>query len=430
MRRLVETSPLLPLVLVSVTFPRGAAAEPQGHLGITRALAELYRRGCLGPEPRDEAAMALLLDGLGAELRATVGLSHVTLTLEVLRRNLEPAVEALATILRHPRFTEADRARTVDKLVGDLLASRDDDAELCRRALRAHLFGEHPHGRHPMGTAAGLESITLADLRAHHQRLIGPDDAILGVAGDVDEGACDMIQERLGACLGGGVDRSTLGAPVEPVGRHLVVVDKPGRAQVQLGVATLGTHPLDPDQTALEVGVTIFGGTHTSLLTQAIRVDRGWSYDASASLSVSRVREMMAFWAAPAEGDAPACLAEMLRLFSTFLREGVEPAQVAFARRYLRGSWAFEVDTADKRLFLAVDRALYGLPRDHHERYLERLEAVTAESVNGALRTRLSADNLWVAAVGGAERQAPWLGAALGGDGAGVERAVVVPYDE
>ena len=103
---------------------------------------------------------------------------------------------------------------------------------------------------------------------------------------------------------------------------------------------------------------------------------------------------------------------------------------MAFARRYLRGSWAFEVDTADKRLFLAVDRALYGLPRDHHERYLERLEAVTAESVNGALRTRLSADNLWVAAVGGAERQAPWLGAALGGDGAGVERAVVVPYDE
>lgn len=425
MRRLVEASPALPLVLVSVTFPRGAASEPGERPGITRTLAELYRRGCLGPQPRDEATMATELDALGAELRATVGLSHVTLTLEVLRRNLEPAVEALADILSHPRLTAVDHARAVDKLTADLLASRDDDAELCRRALRAHLFGDHPHGRHPMGTAEGLAAITLSELQAHHRRLIAPDDTIVGIAGDVDATAVDMVHDRLGAGLGGaGMDRGSLEAPVAPVGRHLVVVDKPARGQVQLGIGSLGTHPLDNDHTALEVGVTIFGGTHTSLLTQSIRVERGWSYDASATLFISRVREMMALWAAPAEEDAPACLTEMLRLYADFLRDGVAPAQVDFARRYLGGAWAFELDTADKRLFLAVDRALYGLPRDYHERYLARLDEVTAERVNAALRARLSAEHLWVAAVGDAARQVPGLGAAVGD-----ETPVVVPYD-
>lgn len=426
MRRLVEPSPALPLVLVSVTFPRGAATEPADRAGITRTLGEIYRRGRLGSEPRDEGAMATLLDRLGAELRATVGLSHVTLTLEVLRRNLEPAVEALATTLEHPRFTEADLDRAVDKLTADLLASRDDDAELCRRALRAQLFGEHPHARHPMGTPEGLAAITLDDLEAHHRRITEPDDVILGIAGDVDAGVVDRVSDRLGACLGGGgTDPSTPAAPVGPVGRHLVFVDKPERAQVQLGIATLGTHPLDPDHTALEVGVTIFGGSHTSILTQAIRVERGWSYDASATLSISRVREMMALWAAPAEEDAAPCLEEMLRLFSAFLESGVTPEQVDFARRYLRGAWAFEVDTADKRLFLAVDRALFGLPRDHHDRFLDALDAVTPTSVDAALRARLSAENLSIAAVGDAEARAMEVAAS-----AGVERATVIPYDE
>jgi len=422
---LVETSRAVPLVLVSVTFPCGAAIEPTHRQGITRTLAELFRRGCLGPEPRDEAAMATALDALGAELRATVGLSHVTLTLEVLRRNLEPAVEALGSILSHPRFTESDLRRAVEQLTADLLAYRDDDHELCRRALRAHLFEGHPHGRHPMGTAEGLAAITLDDLHAHHRRLMRAGQVIVGLAGDVDEPTAARMAAILEERLEGGNDSiPALPATRAPLGRHLVVVDKLGRAQVQLAIGTLGTHPLDTDHTALEVGVTIFGGSHTSVLTQAIRVSKGWSYDASATLSISRVREMMALWAAPSVEDAPACLKEMLGLFSRLVHEGVSPAQVDFTRRYLGGSWAFETDTADKRLFLAVDRALFGFPHDHHARYLERLERVTAESVNEALRRRLSSDDLWVAAVGEAEQVATSLAAA-----AGVARPVVAPYD-
>jgi zinc protease len=170
--------------------------------------------------------------------------------------------------------------------------------------------------------------------------------------------------------------------------------------------------------------VSILGGTHTSVLTQAIRVERGWSYDASATLTISRVREQLALWAAPAESDAPACLAEMLRILERFAHRGASDPQVAFARRHLRGAWAFEVDTADKRLFLGIDRALFHLPSDHHDAYRVRLDKLQTEAVNDALRARIAPDALWVAAVGDAETIAEPLRAA-----AGAADVVVVPYD-
>jgi zinc protease len=63
-------------------------------------------------------------------------------------------------------------------------------------------------------------------------------------------------------------------------------------------------------------------------------------------------------------------------------------------------SHCFAIDTAAKRVGLALDQALYDLPEDYYSRYLERVQAVTLEQANAALKDRLSDQDLLITVVG------------------------------
>jgi len=83
------------------------------------------------------------------------------------------------------------------------------------------------------------------------------------------------------------------------------------------------------------------------------------------------------------------------------LREkGVTKAELSWAKRYMIRSHCFAIDTAAKRVGLELDQTLYDLPQDYYARYLERVQAVTLEQVNQAVRERLSEDNLLITVVG------------------------------
>ena len=185
-----------------------------------------------------------------------------------------------------------------------------------------------------------------------------------------------------------------------PPGRRLVLVDKPERTQTQILIGGLGTHPTDPDHTALLVGNTIFGGTVTARLTEEVRSKRGWSYGAYSSLPFDRRRQAFSMWTFPKAEDAAPCIALELEMLKAFRERGVTKKELAWAKRYLVRSHAFAVDTAAKRVGLALDSVLYDLPPGYYENYLARVRAVTLDDVNAALRARIPERDLLIVVVG------------------------------
>jgi len=183
-------------------------------------------------------------------------------------------------------------------------------------------------------------------------------------------------------------------------GRRLVFVDKPERTQTQVLIGSLGTQPHDEDHHALSVANAIFGGTFTSRLMREVRSKRGWSYGASARLGVDRHRQAFTMWTFPAATDAAACLALELDLLSTFVAKGITTRELSFIKRYLARSYAFEIDTAAKRMHQALDVELLDLPADYYSGYIAHVEGVTLETANGAVSRRLGAKDLLITVVG------------------------------
>jgi zinc protease len=116
--------------------------------------------------------------------------------------------------------------------------------------------------------------------------------------------------------------------------------------------------------------------------------------------SVDKQRQAFSMWTFPAATDAPACIALELELLEAFVAKGVLPAELSFIKKFLSRSYAFDIDTASKRLHQALDVEVLGLAADYYTSYLAHLAAVTVEQANAAVTKRLTTSELLVVVVG------------------------------
>jgi zinc protease len=394
----LESSRVLPIVSFVVAFRSGAAHDPPGREGRARLMTRMLRRGTRG---MDAEATEAALDRLGAELGAEVSASSIVVYAQVLSRNVRPLCDLVRRILSEPEFPAAQLGRLVRETKAEIVDGRDNDRGLCDKFFRRALFEGHTYGRTVRGSEATLDVLGDEDVRAAHAFHLKKSDAVVAFAGDVDEATARELGELLLAGLPAGTSApDPVPEPKPTPGRRLIFVDKPDRTQTQILIGSLGTSAHDADHVALSVATAVFGGTFTSRLMREVRSKRGWSYGASARLSLERHRHSFAMWTFPAAKDAAPCIALELELLAKLLDDGITPRELAFMQRYLVRSHAFEIDTAQKRMHQELDIELLSLPRDYHATWLDRVRAVDVAAANEALRSRLTKDDLVVTVVG------------------------------
>ena len=356
----VEPSADAPLVWFDVAIRGGAAADPIGVEGLHRHAALLARRGA---GRLDRAALDEALDSLGASLEVSIGRDAMTLSGLCLSRNLDALVELAADVLAAPRFDPAEHDRLLRETPQVLDEVRDDDSALATRWFDWQCAPGHPYGRTSLGTDASLAQIELTSAAAAWRSEVVTGNLIVGVAGDVTESRATAVAAHL-------IERLPAGAapsPVEidgfaPVGRRLVLVDKPDRTQAQLRLGHLGPRWGHTDTPALLLVETAFGGMFSSRLMQEIRVKRGWSYGAGCSLRRSRGPHWFEMWMATDIQVAAEAVALTLGLYEQLATDGLSADEIEFARGYLVGALPFHLATARQRMQLAVRDAVFDLP--------------------------------------------------------------------
>ena len=419
----LEPSNVLPLLSIVVAFRTGSAHDPQGKEGLSRVTARMLRRGSDG---LDAMETERAIDRLGGEISFEVAVSSTAVGAQVLARNATPFVDLLAKVIAKPTFDEGELARLLRETRAELLESLDNDRGLADRFFRKKLFGAHGYGRTARGTAASIAALDRDAVVAHHRKHYVRENALVAMSGDVDPALAEKLARTIVDALPhGAAPPEVLDDPKPLEGRQLVFVDKPDRTQTQILIGSLGTTAHDPDHVPFVVANNIFGGTFTSRLTREVRGKRGWSYGASSRLGVDRKRHSFAMWTFPASTDAAACIALEISLLEKLLESGVTDREVKFMQRYITRSWAFEIDTAQKRVHQALDVEILGLPADYYDKYLEHVANVTAESANAALRARLDAKNLLVTVVGTASTTLDAVKAKI----PNLASDEVVPYD-
>lgn len=399
-RVFLEESHVLPLVTITVASRSGAAHDPPGKTGLARVTTRLLLRGCEGADARK---IEETLDGLGAEAGEETTAASVSLGAQGIVRNADALVDLLSRMLGAPTFAEDEFSRLIREMDADLLEVRDDDRSLAERCFRPAVFGDHTYGR--VTTRESLSKMSRDDVRGFHAKHFTKQNLVIAFAGDVTADRARVLAEKLVSRLpDGAAVEDTTPEPESRIGRRLVFVDKPDRTQTQIFIGGLGTSAHDPDHFALLAAEAVLGGSFTSRLMREVRSKRGWSYGASSRLDIARQRHWFVAHTFPAATDAAPCIALELDLIDTFVKKGISTRELSFIKKFLARSYAFEVDTASKRVQQALDIELMSWPADYYSDYVEKTKAITLDAANAAIRLRIQPENLAIAMVGTASQ--------------------------
>src|SRR6185503_8041960 len=126
-------------------------------------------------------------------------------------------------------------------------------------------------------------------------------------------------------------------------------------------------------------------------LMDEIRTRRGLAYGAYMGLSERLGRGSLSGWVSTANDKAVVTLKTVLKLFLALGEKGIDAGRLAFAKSFLAGSRAAELDDPERRLDARLSAVIVGLPPTFVDEFPARIRAVTAAEVRAAITRRIHA---------------------------------------
>ena len=268
----------LPKVTVSVVTRAGAVADPAGKAGAAQLTLTNID---MGTKTRKALEIEDALGALGTTLTGSVGRESARLGIDVLSRNLSPALAIVADVVQNPTFPEEEVAREKKRLL-DVIAQQDRNPNALAARIGPMLaFGaEHPYGRPTQGLKSTIEPMTRADLAAFHAARWKPGSTALIFAGDVTLAqATELAKQHFGSWTGGAAAAIQIPAPSPSKAGPIYLVDRPESAQTVVAQWLPGVPRKSPDYDALSLVDAVWGGGgFGTRLNLNLREDKGYSY--------------------------------------------------------------------------------------------------------------------------------------------------------
>ena len=411
-------TPNSPLVTLRVMVGTGSVDDPAGKNGLNALTALMVGRG--GSAALTYEELTTTLYPWAASIGAQYDKEVTTVIGQVHRDHLEPFYEIFRDLIVAPRFDAADFERNRDFLTNAIVSTLrgNDDEELGKQTLNALLYDEHPYEATEMGTERGLAAITLDDVRAFHTQRYTRDHVLVGVAGGYPDGFLERVERDLAGALPAG-DGAAAGRALPPPraldGIELLLVEKDAIATaISIGFPIDITRA-DDDFYPLMVANSYFGEhrTFNGRLMNQMRGLRGLNYgdysyienfiqDGGSTFPVPntpRRQQFFSIWIRPVpHHNAAFALRQAVRELALLVENGLSQDDFEATREYLVNYSKLYVQTTSRRLGYAMDSRFFDTGFFVDE-IRTRLESLTVDEVNAAIRRHLQADNLAVAIV-------------------------------
>jgi zinc protease len=342
---------------------------------------------------------------VGANFGSTVG----TLTASGLSDNFEQWFSLMADVLRNPIYPPDTIARQRTTLAESLNRTSLLDVMAARQFTQA-VFRDHPAAAQSVDRDF-LPTMTPAMLAVWHQERYAPQNAVLGIEGDINSNDAIAVVKKILADW-----QKTTFVPTPPPdanpasNKRIMLVDEVNSESIStaLFAGNIAIDRRSPDFFALLVMNQILGGGYTSRLQKTLQ-----SYLSQGLFPVINVASTLnagvyrGEWHAYAwvrndalEKAVPAFFTELSRTNS----EKVSSAELEEAKKQLIVSYSLSLEDPATILNNEMIRRFNQLPADYWGTYAGRIAAVTNDDVLAVARKFVRSDSLQIAAAGDLEQ--------------------------
>ena len=410
--------PAEPSVSYGAWFRVGSQDDPVGREGLAWLTGELIAGGGTTKHPWQEIVELLFPMAAGWGVRVDREMTTIG------GRSHHETADAYLNLLTEqwtmPAFDEKDfeRLRSEGLSYLEKTLRYASDEELGKAGLESFVYQGTRYAHPPVGTVAGLNAITLDDVRAFYQAHYTRDRVVFAIGGRYQPTQREALEASRGPLpqVSAGITPAPEPAPIE--GKQLMIIAKPGAdASISFG------HPIDvqrgdDDFYALWLANSWLGEhrNSSSHLFQVIREQRGLNYGDYSYIeafpeggyrqmpptNVGRRSQLFQVWIRTLPNEhAHFALRAAHRELELLVEHGLTQEQFELTRDFLRKYILHFADTTLQRLGYAIDDRFYGLDGSHLTKFAEALDRMTLEQVNAAIRKHIDPNNIKIVIVTG-----------------------------
>jgi predicted Zn-dependent peptidase len=346
---------------VRLGLPVSLRDEPRDREGVASIMARTLDEGT---ENHTAEEFARLLERKGVSFGAGMADAGLSIDLDVVKGNLEPALDLLRQILTEPAFPQAEVARQVRTRQAEIEQERSVAAHRAGlEFVRTFYAPEDRSSRPTGGTRETVAAITRGDVVAFHAEHVVAAGVTIVVAGDLEGlDVPALVGAALGGWDGGPRDRDRAlqhAAELAHDRGRIVLVSRPGSVQTEFVIGAPG-----PDR-SVEGGWApypvlgfVLGGSPNARIDAVLREEKGYTYGIRSSFRPRR-RGGVFLTSGSVRADSTA---ESLRLLVEILESGQDGfsdkeirSGVDFISKTAPGRYATADTIADEAVGMALD---------------------------------------------------------------------------
>lgn len=375
---LVAERPAVPIVAVRVFHRAGAVFDPPDRAGLANLTGALLTRGTAKHTGQQLDAA---IEFVGGRLEAGAGRDGITVSLSVLKRDIELGLDLVAEVVLTPLFPEDEFKRKVAEIQATIQRSEENPETVAARALARLTFPNHPYGMPVEGTRESVSRLARDDVLGFYREHVRPDTTIVAVVGAV---SVDEARREIAARFG-----SWTAPPGPAPGVAAAAAPGPAREQTikrELTQATIllgrqAVNQTDPDYFPLAVATYVLGGGSASRLYERVREQGGLAYAVFSYVSPGKYGAAFTVAAQTRTAEVDKVLGIIRSELERLRREPVTTRELGLAKSYLIGSFPLRLDTSAKVADFIVATEELGLGLEYADRYKTLIAQVTAADV-------------------------------------------------
>jgi len=302
-------------------------------------------------------------------------------------------LDVLADAVQNAAFPEDEWEREREVILREVAMGKDEPTRVLHELLWRTAFTVHPYRFPIIGLPDVLQQVRREDILRFFQRAYVPDRMIVVIAGDIVPEEAEARVRAAFAAFNRKPNAPFL-LPTEPPQLSSRSVRQEGPYHVSRLIWAWHTVPLaHPDAAALDLLAEILGGGRSARLTRNL-VERQRLADAiSAHSFTPKEAGLFAVSAVFPPDREEALRAGLESEWRSWEQQTFTPEEIARARRSLTAQTLEALETATGQADSLASGEFYAADFRYAAHYLERLNAVTPESLQSVVRTYLRPEN-------------------------------------
>jgi zinc protease len=391
---MVKESRALPLISIGVFFPGGRLFEGRNNNGITELMLRTSAKGAL---KMSSAPILSVFERNGARIETRAEADFFGYVLTGLKAGFEKNLDALFEAIQQPQFEEPQIEKERSFLRAEALRLTDSQVLYSRQLMKQALYGDHPYGLPPIGTAESLMRISRADLKDWHAQFVQKAIPVIVIAGDTE--GSELVARLSGYISTAGAEPIDLkmGLPVKPHDHPNEKTENRERRQSATSVGFLTLGASEPEIRVLSVIVNLVSGLG-GRFSEQIREKQALAYSVNAGYEPTTLGGFFTAYVATSPENRRLAVDALRDQFRKLASDPATEEEVQRSKNFSSGLWRMRLQRRSLQVFEFARLKIAGLALDEIQNYASQFDFVTPSLIREVARKYFDLNHI---AIGG-----------------------------